>query len=119
LDRLAYGFSSDDIKTLNPNQLSIKWKEDWSGIKYEQQKSGLSPLDWSKKINLSEPIQVSYQNGKFYVEDGHHRTYAAKILKKPLNVELEIKDNPINKLTNEKLGYDEFHRCLFKQVINN
>jgi hypothetical protein len=38
-----------------------------------------------KKINLSEPIDISYEsNGyglKFYLEDGHHRYFAAKTLK--------------------------------------
>jgi hypothetical protein len=77
---------------------------------------------WSEKINLSEPIDISYEsNGyglKFYLEDGHHRYFAAKTLNKTLNVNLEIKANPITKITN-KLGYDEFHRCLFKQIKQN
>jgi hypothetical protein len=74
---------------------------------------------WSEKINLSEPIDISYEsNGyglKFYLEDGHHR-YFAETLNKTLNVNLEA--NPITKITN-KLGYDEFHRCLFKQIKQN
>jgi hypothetical protein len=74
-----------------------------------------------EKINLSEPIDISYEsNGyglKFYLEDGHHRYFAAKTLNKTLNVNLEIKANPIT-ITN-KLGYDEFHRCLFKQIKQN
>jgi hypothetical protein len=49
----------------------------------------------SEKINLSEPIDISYEsNGyglKFYLEDGHHRYFAAKTLNKTLNVNLEIK----------------------------
>lgn len=117
LDRLAHGFSSEDIKTLLPNQLNIKWKDDLENVKYEQFKSGLSKIKWASKINLEEPIDVSYEKNKFYIEDGHHRYYAAKILNKPLNVELEIKMNPIVKLT--KLSYDDFHRCLFNLVKNN
>jgi hypothetical protein len=45
-------------------------------------------MEW--KINLSEPIDISYEsNGyglKFYLEDGHHRYFAAKTLNKTLNV---------------------------------
>jgi hypothetical protein len=59
----------------------------------------------------------SFEKGKFYIEDGHHRYYAAKTLNKPLNINLQIKTNPILKLTS--LGYDDFHRCLFKQIKNS
>ena len=117
LDRAAYGFTSEDIKTLMPNKLHIKWKDDWENVKWEQEKSGLSKELYSKKINLKEPIDVSFEKGKFYVEDGHHRLFAASVLKKPLNVNLEIKDNPIIKLA-PTLGYDDFHRCLFNQIKN-
>ena len=115
LDRAAHGFSSNDIKTLMPNQLNVKWKEDFKNVKFEQEKSGLSNVVWAYKINLSEPIDVSYEKDKFFIEDGHHRFYAAQILNKPLNINLEIKMNPIVKLA-PTLSYDDFHRCIFKQV---
>jgi hypothetical protein len=117
LDRLAFGFSEDDIKTLIPNQLNIKWKDDLKNVIYEQEKSGLSKIDYAKRINLSEPIDVIYEKDKFWIDDGHHRYYAAKILNKPLNINLEIKQNPIIKLGNG-LDYDNFHRCIFNQVKN-
>lgn len=127
LDRAAYGFSSEDITSLMPNQLNVKWKDDLANVKYEidlfRKKIGDISLAkamkmWANNINLSEPIDVSYENNKFYIEDGHHRYYAAKILNKPLNVNLEIKMNPIKKLA-PKLSYDDFHRCLFNQIKNN
>lgn len=114
LDRLAFGFSSEDIKTISPKKLRIKWRDDMDNVVWEVNKSGLTPKEWSKKINLNEPIDVSFENGKFYIEDGHHRYFAAKTLNKLLNVELEINSNPITKLSN--LGYDDFHRCIFNQV---
>jgi len=117
LDRLAFGFADVDIKTLNPKQLHIKWRDDISNVIWEQQKSGLSKVEWAKKINLSEPIDVSYEKNKFYIEDGHHRYYAAKILDKDLNVNLEIKMSPV-KVISPDLSYDKLHRCLFKQVKN-
>ena len=115
LDRAAFGFTDEDIKTLMPKQLNIKWKDDLENVIWEQEKSGLSKQDWAKKIKLTEPIDVSYENDKFWIEDGHHRYWAAKILKLPLNVNLEIKQNPITKLAPD-LDYDDFHRCIFKQV---
>jgi hypothetical protein len=117
LDRMAFGFSEEDIKELLPKQLKIKWKDDLENVKWEVKKSGLTPKAWSSKINLSEPIDVSFEKNNFYIEDGHHRYFAAKMLNKPLNVNLQIKQNPIVKLSN--LSYDDFHRCLFKQVKSN
>jgi hypothetical protein len=117
LDRAAFGFSSDDIKTLQPHQLHIKWKDDAENVKFEIKKSSSNAKEWATKINLQEPIDVSYEKEKFYVEDGHHRYFAAKILGKPLNVNLEIKMNPIIKLAPD-LEYDDFHRCVFQQVKN-
>lgn len=114
LDRLAFGFSNEDIKTLTPKQLNIKWKNDLENVKWEVKKSNLTPKQWSSKIDLTEPIDVSYENGKFFIEDGHHRYFAAKTLNKSLNINLEIKSNPITKITT--LGYDDFHRHLFKQI---
>jgi hypothetical protein len=62
----------------------------WFRKCYLGKKSGLTPKKWSEKINLSEPIDISYEsNGyglKFYLEDGHHRYFAAKTLNKTLNV---------------------------------
>jgi len=115
LDKLAYGFSDSEIKTIDPNKLNIKWKVDYEDVKSEQKRSGLSKIDWAKTINLSEPIDISYEKFKFYVEDGHHRTYAAKILNTLLNVNLEIKMNPVHDLA-PNLEYDDLMRCIFKQV---
>lgn len=127
LDELAFGFNSESIKSLMPNQLSIKWRDDLENVRYEinnlykktnSNNLKKTTLDWANAVNLSEPIDVSFEKNKFFIEDGHHRYFAAKILNKPLNVNLEIKQNPIIKLS-PKLSYDNFHRCLFKQVKNN
>lgn len=94
LDRAAFGFSRNDIKTLHPSQLNIKWEDDWGNVIAEQQSSGLSQIEWAKKINLSDPIDVVYENGQFKVDDGYHRYYAAKILGTQLPVNIQIKDKP-------------------------
>jgi hypothetical protein len=119
LDYLAFGFNENSIKQLDPEVLKIEWRDDIENVKYEIKNSGLSPKEWAKKINLSEPIDVDYKKVRnklgFYIQDGHHRYTAAKILKKMLNVNLEIKNNPITELA-PKLSYDEFHRCIFNKV---
>lgn len=121
LDYLAFGFNEKSIKKIHPNSLKIEWKSDLLNVKSEIKNSGLSPKIWASKINLSEPIDVFYKKYKgnfgFYIQDGHHRYTAAKILNKELNVNLEIKYNPI-KIIAPDLSYDDFHRCIFNQVKN-
>lgn len=123
LDRLAHGFSEGDIKTIQPKLLKIRWVDDLENVKWEINKSELKPKQWAFKVDLSEPIDVSYweddkHNIGFYIEDGHHRYMAAKILNKPLNVNLKIKVNPIKTIA-PNMGYDEFHRCVFKLFKSN
>lgn len=93
-DRAAFGFAADDVKSLPADKLNIKWKDDFDNVKAEQKASGLSPKAWASRIDLSEPIDVVFEDGKFKVDDGYHRYYAARILGKPLNVEVTIKDKP-------------------------
>ena len=116
LNRAAFGFDESDIETLMPKQLKIKWKDDWENVKWEQEKSGLSKLEYARRINLEEPIDVIYEKDNFYVDDGHHRLFAATVLKKPLNVNLDIHQNPIAKLGTD--DYDKYHKCAFKIVKN-
>ena len=94
VDRMAFGFARNDIKQINPNRLHIKWKGDMNNVVEEQRASGLSKFEWAKKINLSEPIDVIFEDGVFKIDDGHHRYYAAKIRGEMLNINLEIKDKP-------------------------
>ena len=116
LDILAFGFSEEMVNRMSPKHLSIKWKDDLENVKHEIKNKGLNDIDYAKSVDLSEPIDVSYDGKKFYIEDGHHRYYAAKVLNKPLNIKLEITANPITKLGYD--DYDDFHRCLWKQIHN-
>ena len=119
LDRAAHGFSEEDIKTIMPEKLSVRWKEDLVNVKHEIMYKKISNKEYANGVDLSEPIMVSYRDlgkgPKFYIEDGHHRYWAAKILGKPLNVDLDIVMNPI-KVLSKGLGYDDYHRCLYKQI---
>lgn len=124
LDNAAFGFNEESVKQLMPEQLKIRWKNDLYAVKWEIEQEGISDIDWAKKVDLTEPIDVDYWKSEelkfsegFYIQDGHHRYYAAKILNKPLNVNLQIKVNPIVKMA-PGLGYDDFHRCAFAQVKN-
>lgn len=114
LDLAAFGVSNQTVSTMMPGELSIKWKDDMLNPPEQQRVSGLSKKGWAETVDLTQPIEVSYDGKKFYIEDGHHRYYAAKILGKPLSVNLEITASPIPVLT--KLGYDQFHRSIFDQA---
>jgi len=104
LDRAAFGFSREDITTLQPKQLKIKWQVDYDNAVETQNASGLTQVEWAKTIDLSKPIDVTYEDGVFKVDDGYHRYYAAKILEKPLNVSLEIKDKPHRTIVEKALS---------------
>ncbi len=114
LDKAAFGFD-DTLDQIMPDKLSVKWHDDLDNVKYYIKKKGLTDAEYAKRVDLSEPIDVSFDGKKFYIEDGHHRYYAAKILNSPLKMNLEIKANPIEAL-GPGMGYDDFHRCIWKQV---
>ena len=123
LQRLAFGFAEEDVSTLMPKDLKIKQKDDLENVKQEINKSGLTPKKQASKIDLSEPIDVAYQEDAkhkkgFYIEDGHHRYMAAKILNKPLNVNLNMNINPIKHIA-PNMDYDELHRYVFNLYKNN
>jgi len=93
LDRMAYGHASGEIIQLNPSQIRIQYPVDISNPEYKFEQKG---MDWVKSVDFSEPVKVSIkQNGKFYLEDGHHRWFAAKKLGLPLMAEIEVKAKPI------------------------
>lgn len=118
LDRAAFGFAASDVTQLTPKEIKIKWKDDYEGVKWEIARSGKSPRKWASGVDLGSPVEVSYEGGKFVLEDGHHRWWAAKILNKTLPVELEIKDSAIAKLMPHG-DYESYHRCIFNQIHEN
>jgi len=107
LDKAAFGFTEDEITELQPQQLKVKYKADLENVLWQIKQSGLSKKQWAETVSLETPIEVSYAKGKFYIEDGHHRYYAAKILGLPLKVNLSITEKPLPLLTT--LSYDDFH----------
>lgn len=112
LDLSAFGFTEESVKHLSPKHLTIKWKTDLENVLWEVRRSGIDKITWSQRVKLDEPVDVSFDGKKFYLEDGHHRYYAASVLKKILNVNLEIKANPILGLGHN--DYDVFHHDFFK-----
>ena len=94
LDKMAFGFDRNDIKRINPKNLHIKWQNDMNNVIQEQEESGLSKEEWASQIDLSEPIEIIFEDGVFKIDDGHHRYYATLIRGGLANVSVDIKDNP-------------------------
>lgn len=91
-DKIAFGFSIGDTITIPLNKLKVKYKDDMLNTE-----GSMKSYFKGTPFNDLPLIQVSYDKGKFYIEDGHHRYVYAKQLKlKNIQVEVEnIKDNPI------------------------
>jgi hypothetical protein len=103
IDRAAFGFAASDVKTLSPEQLSVKWVEDQVNVDAEIA-AAASPEAWARGIDLSEPIDVVFEGGSFKVDDGHHRWNAAKIRGVDLPVDVSIRDKPHRAIVERALG---------------
>lgn len=95
LDRLAFGFAVGDVLLLAPEQIGVQYEGDLENVAWAIRKAG-GPLRWAKTVKLRTPIEVLYKKGRFWIEDGHHRWTAAKILGKKLRARVvRIDDNPL------------------------
>lgn len=95
LDRRAFGFAVGDIITLMPDQIGIQYSGDLENPEGAIERVG-NPIAWAKSVSLRKPIDVTYRKGQWWLEDGHHRWMAARILQKKLRCRVvKIDDNPI------------------------
>lgn len=96
LDFHAFGFRNGDVITLSPDQIQLQpHLNDIENVEYAIKHSRLTPVQWARTVSLREPIDVILKDGQFWVEDGHHRWMAAKLLRKKLKCRVDIKDNPV------------------------
>lgn len=93
LDRMAFGYVTDELAWLDPEDLTIIYAGDMENPDYRFKSDG---MEWVKEVDLSEPVKVSIDtDGKLCLEDGHHRYFAAKKRREKLIASIEIKGNPI------------------------
>lgn len=108
-DKVAFGFSVDDIIEVTPNELKVKYKTDYENAKYKIDNESKFGKHFKDEYNKLPPIEVSYKNGEFFIEDGHHRYYYAKknkIGRVKIKI-IDIKDNPII-----ALGYTDIDQMI-------
>jgi ParB-like chromosome segregation protein Spo0J len=92
LDQLAFGVQDDSIIELDPDQINIQYT-DLENPEALYKKYGMK---WVRSVDFSEPVDVSVkEDGKFYLEDGHHRYFAAKKLGRKLMCKIEVKGSPV------------------------
>lgn len=94
-DKLAFGFTNGSTIRLPINKLKIKYRDDMLNV------NGFSMRNYFKEQPFESlpSIEVSYDNGKFYIEDGHHRYgYAKELGLSHVNVIVDIKNNPFKTL---------------------
>lgn len=93
LDAIAFGCRSGEVKTLKPSAIRIKYPCDLENPQHLFEQEGMA---WVRSVSLDEPVSVSVDdNGVFWLEDGHHRWFAATKRRVQLQAEIEIKGNPV------------------------
>lgn len=93
LDKIAFGYNDGDVITIDAGKVVIKYPGDLENAEECFRRGGMS---WARSVCLDDPVQVSIgEDGKMYLEDGHHRRFAAIKRGAKLSAEVEIKGNPI------------------------
>ena len=97
LDKAAFGYKQGEKVTLNPKDVTIKYKDDLINPQAKFDKKG---MEWVNSVDFSEPVEFGIgKDGKVHIEDGHHRWFAANKLGKPLTGEItKIEGKPIEKI---------------------
>ena len=93
-----------EVTKIMPSELKPLSQTELNGAISSQKESGKSEEEWAKSVDLSEPIKATiYSDGEIKIQNGHHRYLAAKILNKPLNVELKS-INAKNQILNDAIN---------------
>jgi len=97
LDRLAFGVAYGDRLTISPDKLHIKYPGD---LENPEERWRLGGMAWAKSVKLTEPVEISVgEDGLLYLENGHHRWFAAKKTGRKLKAEVvSVDGKPIEKI---------------------
>jgi hypothetical protein len=100
LDVLAFGYKSGDVVELDPRDILIKYPCDLDNPIEKFRTGGMA---WVRSVSLEEPVEVSIgEDGKKYLEDGHHRRFSALKQGFKLKAEIEVKGSPVAFILNRQ-----------------
>lgn len=100
LDKIAFGCQDGDIVELDPSDLVIKYPGDLENPEEKYRTGGMS---WVRSVSFDEPVEVSVgDDGRLYLEDGHHRRFSAIKQGKKILASMEIKGNPVQFILNRQ-----------------
>lgn len=109
LDKVAFGCKDGDIIEISPADLVIKYPGD---LENPEEKYRLGGMSWVRTVSFDDPIEVSIgDDGRRYLEDGHHRRFAAIKQGRSLLAEISIKGNPVKHI----LDRQEKHSATLKE----
>jgi len=98
LDKEAFGVNIGDKLTLD-TKVVHPTNTDIENAEYKFKQGG---MEWVRSVDFTEPIEVYLKDGKYHIEDGHHRWFAASKLGKKINAIIDdIKNNPIDEILGE------------------
>lgn len=109
--KTAFGFSVGDMIELDIEDINIKFDADLQNAIYKIDNGYKFGKHFKDKFEDLPPVEVVYENGEFYLDDGHHRYYYAKkndVPKIKAKV-VKIVDNPIL-----ALGYDSIDELVHR-----
>jgi hypothetical protein len=113
LDVLAFGYKSGEIVELDPRDILIKYPCDLDNPIEKFRTGGMA---WVRSVSLEEPVEVSIgEDGKKYLEDGHHRRFSAIKQGFKLKAEIEVKGSPVAFILRRQDGLAQLAK---KQVFN-
>lgn len=105
LDKLAFGANTGDVIEVSPQSIRILYEGDLENPEHLFKQGG---MEWANSVDLSEPIELSIDTqGRYNLEDGHHRWFAAHERGEQLHAVIEIKGNPIERIFEKRRMHQE------------
>lgn len=100
LDRMAFELVGGQEVELAHADIHIRYHCD---LENPQALFDAKGMAWANSVDLSEPVEVSVDDrGDLYLEDGHHRWFAAGKTNRRLKATVEIKGKPIEKILGDQ-----------------
>lgn len=93
-DLVAFGFTDDDILTLEPSQIHIVWADDLANAKYKIDGATKFGPHFKDGLDKLPPVEVDFDGKRFTLQDGHHRYYLAVKNGQKLQAQVTVKANP-------------------------